>query len=262
MSARGAARGRARPARKAPVLVLLHQEHSTPGRVGRMLQEMGHTLDIRRPRFDDPLPDTLAGHAGLVIFGGPMSANDPDPFIGQEIGFIGVALREQAPFLGICLGAQMLARHLGGRVDPHPLGEAEIGYYPLRPTPQGLDLARRHGFTWPSQVYQWHREGFECPAGAECLATADCFPVQAISVGRTAYGLQFHPDVTHAMIHRWTTRGSERLALPGARPREAHLADWYAHDAAKAAWTRHFLTRWLADDARDVDRSHMPAGEP
>ncbi len=119
----------ARPHRPAPkpVLVVLHQEHSTPGRVGRLLQDRGHALDIRKPRFGDPLPRTMRDHAGAVIFGGPMSANDPDDFIKAEIDWIGTCLKEDAPFLGICLGAQMLTRHLGGRVYPHAEGRAEVG---------------------------------------------------------------------------------------------------------------------------------------
>ena len=88
-----------------PVLIVLHQETSTPGRVGNALRALGHKLDIRRPRFGDPLPETLDRHAGAVIFGGPMSANDPDDFVLREIDWIAVPLREQRPFLGICLGA-------------------------------------------------------------------------------------------------------------------------------------------------------------
>jgi GMP synthase (glutamine-hydrolysing) len=108
-----------------PVLIILHQEASTPGRVGNALRSLGHPLDIRRPRFGDRLPPTLDGHAGAVIFGGPMSANDPDDFIRREIDWIAVPLRERRPFLGICLGAQMLARQLGARVAPHPEGRAD-----------------------------------------------------------------------------------------------------------------------------------------
>ena len=92
-----------------PVLIVLHQEHSTPGRVGRLLQARGHALDIRKPRYGDPLPQTMQGHAGAVIFGGPMGANDPDDFVKAEIDWIGTCLKEDAPFLGICLGAQMMA---------------------------------------------------------------------------------------------------------------------------------------------------------
>jgi GMP synthase (glutamine-hydrolysing) len=68
-----------------PVLIVLHRETSTPGRVGNALRALGHPLDIRRPRFGDALPETLEGHAGAVIFGGPMSANDPDDFVRREI---------------------------------------------------------------------------------------------------------------------------------------------------------------------------------
>jgi len=71
-----------------PVLIILHQETSTPGRVGNALRALGHTLDIRRPRFGDPLPETLDLHAGAVVFGGPMSANDPDDYVRQEIDWI------------------------------------------------------------------------------------------------------------------------------------------------------------------------------
>ncbi|MGL4440125.1 MAG: glutamine amidotransferase, partial [Bosea sp. (in: a-proteobacteria)] len=77
-----------------PVLLILHQEHSTPGRVGRLLAERGHALDIRRPRFGDALPNTMAHHAGAVIFGGPMSANDPDDFIKLETEWIATTLKE------------------------------------------------------------------------------------------------------------------------------------------------------------------------
>ena len=73
-----------------PVLIVLHQETSTPGRVGNVLRALGHRLDIRRPRFGDPLPETLDGHAGAVVFGGPMSANDPDEFVRREIDWIAV----------------------------------------------------------------------------------------------------------------------------------------------------------------------------
>ena len=224
-----------------PVLIVLHQETSTPGRVGNALRALGHRLDIRRPRFGDSLPETLDDHAGAVIFGGPMSANDPDDFVRREIDWIAVPLREQRPFLGICLGAQMLAMQLGARVAPHPEGRAEIGYYPIRPTPAGLALCRH----WPDHVYHWHREGFELPHGAELLAEGGDFPIQAFQSGHS-FGFQFHPDVTYAMMHRWTTRGHERLELPGARKRHHHFADRAIHDVTERAWLKAFLDGWLA----------------
>jgi GMP synthase (glutamine-hydrolysing) len=223
-----------------PILTVLHRDNSTPGRIGHALKEHGYPLDIRHPCLGDPLPETLAEHAGAIIFGGPASANDMDEFVRRETDWIAVPLKEEKPFLGICLGAQMLARHLGGRVYPHADGHAEIGYYPIRPT----EIGRAVCDPWPEQVYQWHREGFDLPSGAELLAEGDTFPVQAFRAG-CAYGLQFHPEVTHATICRWTVRGHERTFLPGAKRRAEHFADRAVYDPAGRAWLAAFLNHWL-----------------
>lgn len=237
--------GKATGNTKQPVLVVLHQEHSTPGRVGRLIAARGHPLDIRRPRFGDPLPATLADHAGVAIFGGPMSANDGDDWLRREIDWIGQVLCEEKPFLGLCLGAQMLVKHMGGRVAGHSEGRAEIGYFPIQPTFAGEDFAGHLGIPWPSHVYQWHREGLDDPAGVTVLATGGDFPVQAIRVGQAAFGLQFHPEVTHAMVYRWTTRAHERLAMPGAQEARLHHRGRFMYDAAVALWLDAFLTQWL-----------------
>ena len=223
-----------------PVLIILHQEHSSPGRIGQALTRLGYPLDIRRPRFDDPLPESMDGHSGAVIFGGPQSANDTDDFVKREIDWIGVPLRDKKPYLGICLGAQMMARHLGSRVFPHPQGHAEVGYYPIRPTAAGLDVCGE----WPDHVYQWHREGFELPSGGELLAEGDAFAVQAFRHG-TGYALQFHPEVTHAMMYRWLTRGAHRMEMPGTKQRHEHIADRAVYDRAAMNWLAHFLDHWL-----------------
>src|SRR6266542_4490061 len=196
------------------ILIVLHQETSSAGRIGYSLRQRGYALDVRRPRFGDPLPETMAGHAGAIIFGGPMSANDTDDFIRREIDWLRVPLKQKKPFLGICLGAQMLAHHLGSRVYRHPDGHAEVGYYPIRPT----DIGRM---------------------------VCDPWPVQAFRYGGAAFALQFHPDVTHAMMCRWTTRGHERTLLPNAKPRVAHFADRAVYDPAGRAWLAAFLNHWL-----------------
>ena len=222
------------------VLIVLHQETSTPGRVGQELVRRGFNLDIRRPRFGDPLPADMQHHAGAVVFGGPMSANDPDAYISREIDWIGVPLKEQKPFLGICLGAQMMVRHLGGKVAAHPREEVEIGYYPLHPTEAGKSL-----MSWPGKVYQWHNEGFDLPRGADLLATGDTYPNQAIRVGPRAFGIQFHPELTHAMMVRWTTKGAPRMAQPGAQGRQDHFAGRFVFDGAVRKWLDDFLDLWI-----------------
>jgi GMP synthase (glutamine-hydrolysing) len=234
----------ARPRAKRPMLIVLHQENSNPGHVGQWLVRNGFALDIRKPRFGEPLPDTLAHHSGVVIFGGPMSANDKDEFVRREIEWVGVALREKTPFLGICLGAQMLAMHLGGRVGFDPEERAEMGYYPLQTTADAGGLAQALG-PFPDHVYQWHREGCELPRGALRLATSDgAFPNQAFAYGAAAVGVQFHPEITFAQVHRWTGHHLTRLEIKGARERHEHIAGHIAHAPKVQAWLGRFLERW------------------
>jgi GMP synthase (glutamine-hydrolysing) len=231
----------------AKILIVLHQEHSSPGKLGQMLTAKGFQLDIRKPRFGDPLPESMDEHAGAVIFGGPMSANDPDDFVKAETDWIGVTLKEGAPFLGVCLGAQMLVKHLGGAVTPHCEGCAEIGFYPLQATEAGATIS-----DWPKMVYQWHREGFDLPSGATLLARGDIFENQAFSVDDTAFGIQFHGELTYAMACRWTVRGAERFSMPKAQGRAEHMAGWFRYDPAIRAWLWNFLDIWLAHDKRGL----------
>ncbi|HYJ17531.1 MAG TPA: glutamine amidotransferase [Burkholderiales bacterium] len=222
------------PATKQKILIVLHQEQSTPGRVGQLLLEKGFDLDMRRPPLGDALPDTLQGHAGVVVFGGPMSANDSDEFVKRETEWLKIPLREDKPFLGICLGAQMLCNHLGGRVDPHNEGQVEIGWYPLRATEEGRALMH-----WPEMVYQFHREGFSLPKGATLLATAETYPNQAFRYGAQAWGIQFHAELTRVMMHRWVVRGAQRFELPGAQQGRDHLG-------GRLIWDTH-LRKWLVE---------------
>lgn len=222
------------------ILVVVHSEASIPGRIGTMLRAKGYTLDIRRPCLGCPLPETLEDHDGAVIFGGPMSVNDSDDWIAREIDWIGIALKEEKPFLGVCLGAQMLSKHLGGQVGPHHQGSVEIGYYPIRPAAAGEAFG-----PWPDYVYHWHREGFTLPAGSHLIATGDTFENQAYRFGPSAFGIQFHPEVTLHTMHRWTVLGAHRFSLPGAQQRHEHLAGNLVHDAAAKLWLDRFLDIWL-----------------
>jgi GMP synthase (glutamine-hydrolysing) len=211
--------------------------------VGVALRAMGVRLDIRRPSLGEPLPGTLAGHDGAIVFGGPSSVNDPDAWIRREIDWMDVPLAEDKPLLGICLGAQMLARTLGARVFGFEDHRSEIGYFSIRPNEMGDALCPA---PFPRCVYQWHSDGFDVPPGAQLLATGgQDFPNQAYQYGKKAIGLQFHPEVTYHMMCRWTQHGAERLTRPGAQNRSGHLDGWFQHDGRVAAWLESFLPAWL-----------------
>ncbi|HZZ61369.1 MAG TPA: glutamine amidotransferase [Roseiarcus sp.] len=225
------------------VLIIMHQEHSTPGRVGYALRAMDVRLDIRRPSLGEPLPKSLAEHDGVVVFGGPMGANDECEWMRREIDWLEAPLKEEKPFLGICLGAQMLARALGARVFSYEDKRSEIGYFPIKPNDAGERLCAE---LFPRCVYQWHSDGFDLPEAAELLATGgQDFPNQAYRYGAAAVGLQFHPEVTYHMMCRWTLKGAERLTRPGAQQRPGHLGGWFQHDGQVAAWLETFLPAWL-----------------
>ena len=227
---------------RPPVLIVLHGELSTPGRIAIQLRNRDIPLDVRRPRFGDELPKTLEDHTGAVIFGGPQSANDDDEVVKREIDWIAVPLKEKKPYLGICLGAQMLAKHLGARVYKHrrrPCRGRLLPDPPDRRRPRALPrLARPRLSMAPRRLR---------PAGQGGAAGRRRFVSGAgVQLRRhLAYALQFHMDVTHATMCRWTTRGHERMTLPNAKPREAHFEDRLMHDPACRAWLSEFIDQWL-----------------
>ncbi|WP_225913927.1 glutamine amidotransferase-related protein [Leptolyngbya ohadii] len=231
------------------ILVVVHQETSDPGLVGQVLRQMGYGLDIRCPAIGATLPETMDEHAGAVIFGGPMSANDDDTllFIRQELDWISIALESGKPYLGICLGAQMLARVLGARVAPHPEDLREIGFMPVQPVSLKDNRGDLNPFAGLTHVYHWHKEGFELPHGAELLVTGETFQNQAYRYGDQAYGVQFHPEITRSMIDLWTEKAAEQLVLPGAQPYDQHVDGFDRHGATVERWLRNFLRYWLLD---------------
>jgi GMP synthase (glutamine-hydrolysing) len=236
------------------ILVIVHQPTSDPGRVGRLLRDRGYQLDIRVPSQQDELPRTMDNHCGCVIFGGPMSANDSEtlPFIRTELDWIPLALESGKPLLGICLGAQLLARVLGAVVAPHPDGLLESGYFPIVPTSEGSEY-----FDKPMHVYQWHSEGFELPKGAVLLASGETFPHQAYRYGESAFGVQFHPEMSRKMLERWTTDGVHLLTLPGAQSRDEQFEKHSLYAGAMERWLDRFVSLWLGKEAiaftRQVD---------
>jgi len=223
------------------ILIIVQGKNSNPGRIGRELRRLGYTLDIRRPSGGDLLPGTMRDHDAAVIFGGPMSANDDHryDFIHSQISWIPVILDSGKPFLGICLGAQMLARTLGAPVNFHPDRRVEIGYHPVSPTEDGKAFIDKTYL-----VYQWHSEGFELPNGAVHLARNDTFEYQAFRYGN-AFGIQFHPEVTGKIMGNWTTHAAHRLNEPGAQDKDVQLRLRPRSEKHIRGWLRNFIPSWL-----------------
>jgi GMP synthase-like glutamine amidotransferase len=138
---------------------------------------------------------------GLILMGGPMSANDDVPYIRRGLELIGEAARLGLPILGVCLGSQLIAKALGSRVYKNPV--KEIGWFPIHWTEATARDPLHRGLSGSDTVFHWHGETFDLPAGAELLASSDACRNQAYRVGSNIYGLQYHLEVTPAMITDW-----------------------------------------------------------
>ena len=178
-------------------LFILHQKTSEAGDIANKLKIRGFDFEIKRPSLGDSLPTNLNKYSAIVVFGGPMSANDDVEFMKKEIDWIEQVLQSDVPFLGICLGAQILAKYLGCKVEKNPNELSEIGFYKIEPTEKGIKM-----FQSQNVFYQFHTEGFELPLGCELLAKGDIFTNQAFKY-KNCYGLQFHPEVNIYLHLKW-----------------------------------------------------------
>ena len=192
------------------------------------------------PVDGDRLPADDGSCDLVVVYGGPQSANDGSPWMRAEIDWIRRWVEDGGLFLGLCLGAQLLARALGARVGPHPRGGHEVGYRRICATPAGAGL-----FPPELNVYQWHKEGFEIPPGAELLARGDEFPNQAFRYGERAYGLQFHPEVDREAVRSWAEPGDHLRTDLGAHAPERQLADSDRYDSMVESWSARFLDHFI-----------------
>ena len=179
------------------VLYVLHQKTSVAGDIGNKFKERGYLEEIIRPPLGDKLPEDLSKYSAIVIFGGPMSVNDDDQFIKDEIKWMEKVIKSKIPFLGICLGAQILAKYLGCDVVKNEKDLAEIGFYEIKPVGEGDNIFKNQNV-----FYQFHTEGFELPEGCQLLARGEIFKNQAFRY-ENCYALQFHPEVNMIVHLRW-----------------------------------------------------------
>lgn len=185
------------------LLVCQHVPFEILGTLNPMLKNAG--LRIRYVNFGrhpDAQPD-LRGYDGLVILGGPMNVDQVDthPHLATELGMVRQALAMDIPTLGICLGAQLIAKALGARVKQNAV--KEIGWYDVSVTPEGKKDPLFGHFDESEKIFQWHSDTFEIPEGGVHLAESPTCHSQAFRVGRHMYGFQFHMEVDEPLIARW-----------------------------------------------------------
>jgi GMP synthase-like glutamine amidotransferase len=229
------------------VLVLQHIACEPPGVYEDVLVERCAT--IQRVELDEgePLPD-WRDFAAIVAMGGPMSVNDEDalPWLRSEKAFIADAVRAGTPIFGACLGVQLLAVSLGGEV--HAGAAPEVGLLPVFLTEAAIDDPVFADLPRELLTLQWHGDTFSLPEGAVLLAGSPAYGNQAFRWGRSAYGVQFHLELSREMAEEWTrvpayAEALERVLGPGA---ETALVDALAaHADELRAHGRLMFERWL-----------------
>ena len=230
------------------IVLVTHSERANPGRVREALHARGYTTEVCYVAGGAALPpmngSRLEGYDAAVVFGGAMSACDVDEhaFLREETEWIGAQLAADAPVLGVCLGAQIMARVLGARVFPHPDDLCEVGYHPLEPARPDCPL-----FPSAFHAFHWHREGFDLPPGAELLARGVIFENQAFSVGTRAFGVQFHPEMTSVTHERWLNnpKAQKYFLRPEVPSADQQRADAPRYDPVVHRWLGRFLDHWL-----------------
>ena len=188
------------------------------GLLAPLLTERGFSLRYLEAGIDDIDSTTLTAPDLVVILGGPIGVYEEDlyPFLNGELAAIRARMDAAKPTLGICLGAQLMAKALGARVAPGP--QKEIGWAPLALTEAGRASVLHAFETTP--VLHWHGDNFELPANAIRLASTSACPNQAFAYGMNLLGLQFHIEVDPARIERWLVGHTVELAKAGIDPRE------------------------------------------
>lgn len=197
-------------------LIVCHKSKMDAGAFEKELLQRGHEIEIHLA-YNFEVDDIDPHKHDLAIFtGGPMAAYQADifPYLDHEVSYIEKRLAKDMPYLGICLGAQLMAKALGSPVFPGEPGK-EIGWHSIKVNETGMKTPLRHLDESKTRMMQWHGDTFDKPKDAVLLASSDLYKNQAVSYGKNALGLQCHPEVTKSNIELWLATGYQELQQVG-----------------------------------------------
>lgn len=191
------------------ILIFRHAPHEGPGYLADYLDRQHLPWRLIRIDQNDPIPSSIDGVSGLVFMGGPMSVNDPLPWIPRVTKLIQQAVAADVPVLGHCLGGQLISKALGGAITKNPV--KEIGWLPVSRVDSPTAKPWLDELPATFEVFHWHGEIFSIPPGAtRLLASSDCAN-QAFVIGNSL-AFQCHIEMTGEMVREWARLGADDLA--------------------------------------------------
>lgn len=239
-----------------------HVPYEPLGTLDPLLKEAGFRIRyVNFGRNPESRP-SLDGYAALIILGGPMNSDqiESHPNLITEVELIQEAVSKDMSVLGICLGAQLLAKALGGSVQRNP--RREIGWCSISLTESGKADPVLSSFADTQDVFQWHEDGIELPPEAEHLASSERSWVQAFRYGEHAYGFQFHLEVDQSLIERWLTVKANQAVLKAEAGRVS--PDSVREETARCisaleAQSRNTFSRWVERFDMQPRRRTLPS---
>jgi GMP synthase-like glutamine amidotransferase len=185
-----------------PILILQHMLDNPSGYVGELLKGYGLAYQVIRADLEALSEDPQA-YSAIIAFGGSQHVYETEkyPYFIPEASFIRQAITQDLPYLGICLGGQLLAYALGGTISKHHV--SEVGFYTVPLTEAGQRDPLYHGLDSEQKVFHWHEDVFDLVDGCTLLASTPGTPHQAFRYGARAYGLQYHIEITPETLHQW-----------------------------------------------------------
>jgi GMP synthase-like glutamine amidotransferase len=244
------------------VLVVEHESNAGIGLVGERILATGAELEVVGPEAGRDIPLTAAGYQGVVVLGGTPGPTDDvaAEWLPSVRTLIAHCLDNEVPFLGICLGAELLAVVAGGVVGPVRNG-AEVGLTEMALTAAAENDPLLGGLAGQLQALQWHTlEVHELPRGVASLCSSARCPNQAFRVGIAAWGLQFHLEALSATAEEWAHEDSEDLRSVGLTSAEV-VARMREHEGSlRETWST-VADRWMSLVVSAANQSAEPAGE-
>lgn len=225
------------------ILILTHVDFCTPGHLATVLQARGLGFTVLRADLGELDGYDLERPRAVAVMGGPMSVNDPLPWIDTEIAALRHFIQRDIPVIGHCLGGQLIARALGAAV--HRMPYTEVGWQPLeRREADSPWLAHLPG-EFP--VFQWHSDTFDLPPGAAWLLSSPWCPNQAFAWGDKVLALQGHPEMTEELVRGWLHDWAHLLDETQASQQSPQqmLADLPGKVAALNQVAEGFYRHWL-----------------